>query len=91
MAWICGGHPEESQRDPKRAIELAWRAIEVGGESEAYTVGALACAYAASGQFDEAVRWQQKALRAAGAEEMPFYQQVLALYQEKMAYRLPRP
>jgi tetratricopeptide (TPR) repeat protein/membrane protease YdiL (CAAX protease family) len=91
MAWLCAGHPEESQREPKRAIALALRAIQLGGESDAYTVGALACAYAVSGQFAEALHWQQKAVGAAKPEEKPFHQDVLALYQGNMPYRLPMP
>jgi hypothetical protein len=49
----------------------------------------LAAAYAESGDFAEAVRWQKQALADANLhpDERAEYQQRLKLYEEKKPYR----
>jgi tetratricopeptide (TPR) repeat protein len=54
--------PDPKFRDGKRAVEMATKANEKFGRTIARHVDTLAAAYAEIGQFDEAVKWQKKAL-----------------------------
>ncbi|MEE9369682.1 MAG: hypothetical protein V3V05_12600 [Pontiella sp.] len=51
-------------RDGKKAIKYALIAIEVSGEAD-WLLDTLACAYARNGQFDLAVKTQEKAYKMA--------------------------
>ncbi|HXD86119.1 MAG TPA: tetratricopeptide repeat protein [Urbifossiella sp.] len=100
VAWINRSSirsacPDAKLRDGKKAIEDAQQAIKVLKNSPMKVMvsqaeAALASAYAEAGQFDEAVKWQQKAL------ENPFYknslgglgQQNLKLYEAKKPRRI---
>ena len=47
---------------------VSFAALQQGGRSNPVVLRALAAAYAETGDFDEAVAWQEKALAARGAE-----------------------
>jgi len=64
MAWILATHPQASVRDPRRAVGLAERAVELGGNAEGIALDTLAAAYANAGRFDEAVVTARRALDA---------------------------
>jgi tetratricopeptide (TPR) repeat protein len=67
MARILAMHPEPKLRDPGQAIELAKRAAELTGHKDATILETLAAAYAATGQFDQAVKTAEAALSLATA------------------------
>jgi tetratricopeptide (TPR) repeat protein len=54
-------HDLDLARDGKLALEYAVRACELTKWKDSYCLEALAAAYAETGQFEEAVRWQEKA------------------------------
>jgi len=58
---------DENVRDPERALELAERARDAPGSDTAAVLDALAAAYAAAGQFDDAADTAAKA--QVGARE----------------------
>lgn len=61
FAWLLATSPDESLRDPVRALRLARRAIELSPERNAYYLGTLAAAQAANGDFGVAL----ESIRAA--------------------------
>jgi len=63
LAWLLATCKDASFRDGKRALELALKAAEQAG-SAWYTLDTLAAAYAADGQFELAVKTQEKAITA---------------------------
>lgn len=88
-AWLRAVCPDAKHRNGKEALALARRACEQTRWKVPHCLGTLAAAYAELGQFDEAVRWQSKAL------ESPAYQKeygeaarkCLELYKARKPYR----
>ena len=58
LAWTLNIIEEPELQDYPRAIELAQRAVEMDGNHE--TLGTLAMAYFKNGQYDEAVKTQER-------------------------------
>jgi tetratricopeptide (TPR) repeat protein len=88
-AWVLATCPDPKYRDGKKAVELARQAGELEGWKNRVQLEILAAAYAEAGQFDEAVRWQQKALDDpdyARAQGEPARLR-LELYQNKKPFR----
>ncbi len=69
MARILAMHPDPKLRDPIQAIELAKRASELTGHKDATILETLAAAYAAAGQFEQAVKTAEVALSLATAAQ----------------------
>ena len=88
-AWLLSTCPDGKYRDGKTALESAKRACYLTDWKTPEYLTILAAAYAENGQFDEAVKWQEKAL------ENPTYKekngnkvsQWLQGYREKKPYR----
>lgn len=95
-AWLLATCPEAGHRDGARAVESARRACELTSWKAPGYLSTLAAACAEDGRFEDAVKWQKKALtfpeysksssKAAG--------QRLALYEAQKPYHqppVPRP
>ena len=93
MAWLLATCPDEKLRDGKRAIQLATKACEITDWEYSSHLTTLAAAYAEAGRFDEAIRYQTKALEiysmsldhATGDREG--HRKRLELYEQKKPYR----
>jgi serine/threonine-protein kinase len=84
LARLLATCPDDKIRDGKRAVESATTACERTGWEDLFCLDTLAAAYAEEGQFDEAVRYQTRALdnpilrgahRTAAKERLELYRQ----------------
>src|SRR5262249_16382907 len=55
LAWILAASPEPGATNPKRAVDLAQRAVSLTGGRDVVALDALAGALAATGDFDRAI------------------------------------
>jgi len=88
-AWILATCPDKKYRDGKKAVVLATMACEQTRFKEAGFLETLACAHAEAGQFDEAVKWQKKAIADSefAKEAGPDARAKLKLFEQKQSYR----
>ena len=86
LARLWATCPEAKYRFGKKAVESAKQALKLGPKS-ANHMDTLAAAYAESGDFAEAVRWQEKALEDPGFKNDPDMRRRLELYRDKKPYR----
>jgi tetratricopeptide (TPR) repeat protein len=93
LAWVLATCPNGKVRDGKKAVEHATRACELSGWKGSDYLDTLAAAYAESGNFKEAIKWQKKALDLdiegkEEAEKRPKKaRKRLKLYEEGKPYR----
>jgi hypothetical protein len=64
LAWILATTEDAEIRNPRRALELAEEAVRRGESPSAKALDTLAAAYAATGNFSDAVRTAERALVA---------------------------
>jgi tetratricopeptide (TPR) repeat protein len=85
-AWLWATCPDAMYRDGKKAIESAKRALELDPKN-ANCMDTLAAGYAESGEFIEAVRWQERALEDVSLKKDEGARRRLELYKKKQPYR----
>jgi tetratricopeptide (TPR) repeat protein len=91
LAWLLATCQEETHRNGKQAVTYATRACELMDWNDAECLEILAAACAEDGQFQEAIKWQKKALEFPGLEteareDIP---RRLKLYEQRKPYREP--
>ncbi|HVZ43687.1 MAG TPA: rhomboid family intramembrane serine protease [Ramlibacter sp.] len=66
LAWLLATSPYDGVRDGNLALQSARRACELTNWKNPRFIDTLAASYAESGQFEEAVRWQNKIVSEMG-------------------------
>ncbi len=84
LAWILATHRDKTIHNPKEAVRFAKKACQLTDYKYAELLDTLAVAYAAAGQFDEAITTAQKAVDLAISsgqeEEVQILRKRLELY-----------
>ena len=80
FAWFLATCPDDSVRDGRRAIQLADQAVRLTDQKQAAPISALAAAHAETGDFAQAVRWQQSAIGLAPPRDADEYRRRLEGY-----------
>ena len=94
LAWLKSTCWDDSVRDGKLAVELASKACGLTEWKDLYFLETLAAAYAEAAQFDDAVKWEKKALEQPDVLEPAGLEQAkaqLKLFEAHKPYHEPRP
>jgi tetratricopeptide (TPR) repeat protein len=83
LAWLFATAKAPGFRDGKRAVKLALKACELSDWKLGEYLDTLAAAYARMGDFDNAVKWQEKALGQFKSARPSEFQERLHLYRER--------
>lgn len=89
LAWLLSTAPDDKVRNGKRAVEAAKKACELTDHKNGGFLDTLAAAYAEAGEFDKAVEWQEKALKAGDMpiKDLDAAKKRLELFKQKKPYR----
>ena len=87
MAWIRATAPDPDVRNGRQAKECATRACELSEWQEPGFLDTLAAACAECGEFDDAVRWQEKAIELAPEAAADEFRVRADLYRGGKPYR----
>lgn len=89
LAWLLCTAPDDKVRDGKRAVEAAKKACELTEYKNGGYLDTLAAAYAEVGEFDKAVEWQDKAIKAGDlpVKDLDAAKKRLDLFKQKKPYR----
>jgi tetratricopeptide (TPR) repeat protein len=83
LAWLFATAKSPIFRNGKKAVELGIKACELSVWRNAEYLDTLAAAYARTSDFDNAVKWQEKALQSIGESKKSEAQQRLNFYRSR--------
>ncbi len=87
IAWVLATSDDASLRNGEEAVQLAEYCARATGGNQPDILNTLAAAYAEAGKFDEAVRWQARAMEIAPADKEIDFRSRLDLYKAGKPYR----
>jgi tetratricopeptide (TPR) repeat protein len=88
LAWLQATCPDARFRDGQKAFENASQAYQLSGGTMVGAIDTLAAAYAENGDFEQARRWQAKAIElSTNNKEKEEYRSRLRLYEQGKPYR----
>ena len=82
LAWLFATARAPGFHNGKKAVELARMACELSEWKDPNYLDTLAAAYARVGDFENAVKWQEKALESSKSARKPGLRQRLDFYRE---------
>jgi len=91
LAWALCTCPDPNERDGRQAITYALRACEESKYENADFVDTLAAAYAETGDYISAVKWQKMAVSKVGGTSASLVSKRLELYRNSIPYREQSP
>ena len=94
LAWFCATCPDPSVRDGSKAVAHATKACELTKWQRWHIIDTLAAACAEAGDFDQAIKYQNRAIKMAmdaPASTRERMKKRLALYQKHQPYREHEP
>src|SRR5216683_1325448 len=68
LAWLLATCPDSKVRDGRKAVEYATKACDLTSWKASYFLSTLAVACAENGEFEQAVKWQKRALESSQYE-----------------------
>ena len=83
LAWLQATCADTKYRDAPQAIKLARKACQLTGWNDFSTLDTLATAYAANQDWNEAIKWQAKAIEYAPAVQRTDLQSRLDAYRKQ--------
>ncbi|HUG70352.1 MAG TPA: hypothetical protein VMM76_21565 [Pirellulaceae bacterium] len=86
-AWILATCPDDAVRNGELAVEHATKACDLTDWNNFAYVDTVAAAYAESGDFESAVKWQEEAIRLAPGAYSQDFQKRLRLFKARKPYR----
>jgi tetratricopeptide (TPR) repeat protein len=82
-AWLLATTSDSALRDGAAAVKSALRACDISQYKDLDDLRALAASYAAAGQFDLAIGWQEKVVAHAADDDKPEEARVLDQFKDK--------
>jgi thioredoxin-related protein len=90
LAWLMAVSPDHDIRNGRKAVGYATTACELSEWNDPNPIDTLAAAYAETGQFADAIKWETKylsfKLQKSAADDA---RERLALYEKNLPYREP--
>lgn len=87
LAWVLATSPEDGLRNAKRSIELAKKACELTKYEKPHILSTLAAGYAEAGNWEEALKWSNKAVEEGDGEVADQLKEELESYKQKKPWR----
>lgn len=85
-AWLLATSPNADHRNGKQAVDDATEACKLTSWNEFNSLDTLAAAYAESSEFEQAVKWQEKALVLAPLARRADFESRLQLYRDRKPF-----
>src|SRR5262249_6387826 len=87
LAWFWATCHLDGLRDGRRALELADKAARSTGYENPSVLDSLAAAYAETGDFQQAITWQERAVALAPDQAKAMFLPRLELYRQRKPFR----
>jgi len=86
IAWELAVCPEARFRNGEKAMEYAKKACDLSDWRNPAYLDTLAAACAESGKFDDAVKWEEEAIKGLSEKDLVEGKKALGLYQQGKPY-----